>query len=74
MTCKILITFLVAALSFAAFANDHKDSKVSKIYMTETDLGIFMSSELTMSRQLPYSDAVLVRGTLYLSGMVGENE
>ena len=60
--------------AIAIFADHHKDSEVSKIYMTETDVGIFMSSELTTSRQFPYSDAVLARGTLYLSGMVGEDE
>ena len=74
MKFKLLIIVLLAAFSSAAFAGHHEDSKVSKTYMTETNAGIFMSSELTTSNQFPYSDAVLAGNTLYLSGMVGEDE
>ena len=74
MKLQALLVATLAVFSLTAFAGHHEDSKVSKIYMTETDAGIFMSSELTMSNQFPYSDAVLAGNTLYLSGMVGEDE
>ena len=71
---QALLVATVTLFSYVSLAGHHEDGEVSKTYMTETDAGIFMSSELTTSNQFPYSDAVLAGNTLYLSGMVGEDE
>ena len=74
MKTKILI--FVIGLSFLSVgkADDHGEALPTDMSMIETDSGTFMSSELTIANEFPFSDAVLAGNTLYLSGMVGTNE
>lgn len=74
MKTKILI--FVIGLSFLSVGNpdDHGKALPTDMSMIETDSGTFMSSELTIANEFPFSDAVLAGNTLYLSGMVGTNE
>ena len=74
MKTKILL--FVIGLSFLSVgkADDHGEAQPIDMNTIETDSGTFMSSELTIANEFPFSDAVLAGNTLYLSGMVGTNE
>ena len=74
MKTKILL--FVIGLSFFSVgkADDHGDAQPTDMKMNETDSGTFLSSELTIANEFPFSDAVLAGNTLYVSGMVGTNE
>ena len=59
MKTKILI--FVIGLSFLSVgkADDHGEALPTDMGMIETDSGTFMSSELTIANEFPFSDAVL---------------
>tara|TARA_X000000950_G_scaffold128554_1_gene160591 strand:+ start:1058 stop:1552 length:495 start_codon:yes stop_codon:yes gene_type:complete len=54
-----------------ANAGHHEEKDATQMNVAESGSGIFMSSDLTVKNQFPFSDAVLAGNTLYLSGMVG---
>ena len=74
MKTKILVFVIGLSFSSVGMADDHEKTQPTDMNIIETDSGTFMSSELTIANEFPFSDAVLAGNTLYVSGMVGTNE
>ena len=72
MKVKPLLLTLVFLISKPAFADHHATSSSGKLKATTTVAGSFYSSQQTLDRGFPFSDAVRTTGNLvFLSGLVG---